>query len=88
MTDTSQQAARVAEVVAESSQVSSPPRCTKHNVVMDIYNDCSTCRGDGMVEDMDEYGPNPGMETCWSCRGSGVSVWPDCWLCLEEDDEY
>lgn len=83
----SQTGSRAAEDVAERKPPESQ-RCTKHNVVMDIYNDCSTCHGEGMVEDMDDYGPNPGMETCWSCRGSGVSAWPDCWACLEEDDDY
>lgn len=61
-----------------------PPKCGKHNVVMDVQCDCHVCHGEGMVEHVDDYGPVPRMETCWSCRGSGISPWPDCWLCIEE----
>lgn len=72
--------ARTTETVATRQ----PEKCLKHGVVMDVEVDCSTCHGEGMVEDMDDYSPDPSMETCWSCHGSGVSPWPECWACLEE----
>lgn len=59
-------------------------KCSKHGIEMDVESDCSTCHGEGMVED-DEGGVIEYVR-CWSCGGSGISPWLDCWLCLEDDD--
>lgn len=62
-------------------------RCPKHNVPYDVESDCSTCHGEGQVWD-DDPGMGSGYLRCWSCGGSGVSPFLDCWVCLEEDDDY
>ena len=72
------------QVPTDPVSTSTERKCLKHNIVMDVEGDCPTCHGDGMVEDVDDYGDDPRMEECWACRGSGVSPWLDCWLCLEE----
>lgn len=56
--------------------------CSKHKIEMTVESDCSTCHGSGEVED-DEGGVTERV-TCWRCRGSCVSPWLDCEMCIEE----
>jgi DnaJ-class molecular chaperone len=61
--------------------------CAKHQCERTVECDCSTCHGEGIVDDPDDI-LGGGYETCWRCHGSGVSPWLDCEWCLEDDDEY
>lgn len=60
--------------------------CPTHKIAMTVERDCSICRGTGEVQDPDDYAEQPGYVTCWNCRGSGVSSWLDCEMCLDESD--
>ena len=61
-------------------------KCTKHHIPL-IPSDCKQCHGDGMLEDdKDEFGGNSGIVPCWACGGSGQG-WPECELCLLDEDE-
>lgn len=73
-----------------SPAVSNVQWCSKHNCARDVQSDCSTCHGDGEVEDNDDYSPLPRTRLCWSCGGSGFSPWLDCSTCLDEgeNDDY
>lgn len=59
-------------------------RCRTHNAECDVEVECSTCNGEGSVED-DEGGVREWV-TCWQCKGSGMSPWLECQYCLDEDD--
>lgn len=58
--------------------------CDKHDVERDVETDCHVCHGEGLTEDADNI-IGRGVETCWSCHGSGIG-WPDCEYCLDEED--
>ena len=59
-------------------------KCPKHDVEYEEDDArCSTCGGDGMVEDDD--GGWEEMVICYRCKGSGEVSYPVCQQC---DDEY
>jgi DnaJ-class molecular chaperone len=56
-------------------------KCEIHGV-RKVRTDCYRCDGDGEIEaDDDIFSFRPGMETCYQCRGSGLTSWTVCEIC-------
>jgi DnaJ-class molecular chaperone len=58
--------------------------CDKHGL-RKYPSECSHCHGEGYVDavdwqDADEYG----QERCWTCGGTGETVWLECEWCEME----
>ena len=70
--------------VSDSTQLLG--RCSVHGMPRNIPTDCSGCRGEGVIEDDQDYGPSPPFVPCWQCKGTGTGI-PECEMCLIEDDE-
>lgn len=62
--------------------------CSKHNIETDEQDhECPRCRGEGYIEDDDDFGP-PEFVPCWNCRGSGEVLVPVCWKCDDEHGDH
>ena len=61
-------------------------KCSIHNMPFNIPTDCRRCKGEGVLEDDQEFGLSPPFVPCWECHGSGVGR-DDCEMCLIEDED-
>lgn len=61
-------------------------KCPIHGLPRDVHTDCSRCRGEGVIEDDQDYDLSPPFIPCWQCNGTGTGI-PDCEMCLIEYDD-
>lgn len=69
-------------------QQGTAPRCGIHHCVMDRYEECHRCGGDGDIWVDDDPGMSSHHERCWNCRGTGEEPLPSCGVCVDEGDDF
>lgn len=73
-----------------SEQVATPveDRCLTHNVKRDTWIECRVCDGHGEVFEEGDYPGDwlRGVHRCHNCGGQGG--YNECFVCLEDDDDY
>ena len=56
--------------------------CSRHGTVKDMMTDCERCKGEGYIEEADEYRVGSFVVKCWFCDGTGHGFL-ECRACLE-----
>lgn len=77
-----------AQPSADQSAAPKFETCRTHNHVRDTWTECRACRGDGETYSEPDYEGDwaAGYHRCHSCGGAGGYY--ECFLCLEEGDDY